>query len=43
MRKGDRADDFTALDQHAKSVRLSDLLAGGSVVLYCYPKAKTPL
>lgn len=38
---GDRAPDFTLPDQTGKSVRLSDLLGKGAVVLYFYPKDET--
>ena len=43
MRPGELVDDFTALDQDGREVRLSQLLTDGPVVLYFYPKAKTPL
>ena len=43
MKAGAQVGDFTALDQDGGEVRFSDLLAAGSVVLYFYPKAKTPL
>ncbi len=43
MKTGDRVDDFTALDETGATVRLSELLADGPVVLFFYPKAKTPL
>ena len=39
--EGERAPDFTLPDQDGEPVTLSDL-AGGSVVLYFYPKANTP-
>jgi peroxiredoxin Q/BCP len=42
VKKGDLAPDFTALDQTGATVRLSDLLADGPVVLFFYPKAFTP-
>lgn len=42
MRSGDLAPDFTASDQTGASVRLAELLAGGPVVLFFYPKAFTP-
>lgn len=42
MRTGDTAPDFTAPDQHGNPVRLSQLLEGGPVVLFFYPKAFTP-
>jgi len=42
MRVGDQAPDFVAPDQSGVDVRLSDLLGGGPVVLFFYPKAFTP-
>ena len=39
--EGERAPDFTLLDQDGEPVTLSDL-AGRHVVLYFYPKADTP-
>lgn len=42
MRPGDHAPDFTAVDQAGDTVRLSEMLAGGPVVLFFYPKAFTP-
>ncbi len=42
MKKGDLAPDFTAIDQTGATVRLSDMLADGPVVLFFYPKAFTP-
>ncbi|MGH2906026.1 MAG: peroxiredoxin [Solirubrobacterales bacterium] len=38
---GTKAPDFTLPDQDGNSVRLYDLLAGGPVVVYFYPKAFT--
>jgi len=43
MKVGDRVEDFVAVDQDGNEVRLSELLSAGPVVLYFYPKAKTPL
>ncbi len=43
MKTGDRVDDFTAVDDTGASVRLSELLEAGPVVLFFYPKAGTPL
>lgn len=43
MRPGDRVADFSALNEDGETVRLSELLADGPVVLFFYPKAKTPL
>ena len=42
VKKGDLAPDFTAVDQTGATVRLSDMLADGPVVLFFYPKAFTP-
>ncbi len=42
MRPGDHAPDFTAVDQAGETVRLSEMLADGPVVLFFYPKAFTP-
>ena len=41
MKIGDKAPNFTALNQDGKSVSLSDFL-GKKVVLYFYPKDNTP-
>ncbi|MDA8073451.1 MAG: peroxiredoxin [Actinomycetota bacterium] len=38
---GDLVDDFALADQTGASRRLSDLLAGGPVVLFFYPAAMT--
>lgn len=43
MKPGDRVADFSALNEDGETVRLSELLADGPVVLFFYPKAKTPL
>ena len=40
--EGDKAPDFEAPNQIGESVRLSELLKNGPVVLYFYPKAMTP-
>ncbi len=42
MRTGELVDDFEATDQHGASVRLSELVAEGPIVLFFYPKAMTP-
>ena len=42
MRQGDVVEDFEALDQDGKPVRLSRLLETGPIVLFFYPKAMTP-
>ena len=39
--KGETADDFELLDQTGTPRRLSELLAGGPVVLFFYPAAMT--
>lgn len=39
---GQHAPDFALPDQHGQSRRLSDLLQGGTVVLYFYPRDETP-
>ncbi|MBN1944374.1 MAG: peroxiredoxin [Bradymonadales bacterium] len=39
---GDRAPDFQLPDQHGTPVRLTELLANGTVVLYFYPKDDSP-
>src|SRR5688572_25664153 len=41
MKVGDKAPDFSALDDSGKKVKLSDL-KGKKVVLYFYPKDDTP-
>lgn len=41
LKIGDRAPDFSGVDQNGKSVRLGDL-KGSKVVLYFYPKDMTP-
>lgn len=41
LKVGDKAPDFTAKDQHGKTVKLSDF-KGKKVVLYFYPKDDTP-
>ena len=41
MRTGDHVQDFVARDADGKEVRLSELLAGGPVVLFFYPRAMT--
>jgi len=42
MREGDVAPDFELPDENGTNRRLSDLLAGGPVVLFFYPAAMTP-
>lgn len=43
MKAGETVADFSALDEDGTSVSLSSFLADGPVVLFFYPKAKTPL
>lgn len=42
MKIHDAVPDFEAVDDEGRSVRLSDYLARGPVVLFFYPKAMTP-
>jgi peroxiredoxin Q/BCP len=42
LQVGDKAPDFTLIDQEGQSVQLKDLLHKGQVFLYFYPKADTP-
>ncbi|MCX4091026.1 peroxiredoxin [Nocardia sp. alder85J] len=42
MQVGDQAPDFELLDQRGESVRLSELLTKGPVVLFFYPAALSP-
>ncbi|MDG6915751.1 MAG: peroxiredoxin [Nitrososphaerota archaeon] len=42
MKVGDRAPEFSLASQDGSTVRLGELLERGSVVLYFYPKDKTP-
>ena len=42
LRVGDQAPEFALKSQDGDIVRLSDLLSRGSVVVYFYPKDKTP-
>ena len=41
LKEGDKAPDFTAIDQDGREVKLGDF-AGKRVVLYFYPKDDTP-
>ena len=41
LTEGDKAPDFTAVDQTGKTVKLSDL-KGKKVIVYFYPKDDTP-
>jgi peroxiredoxin Q/BCP len=40
LKPGDKAPDFTAVDQHGKSVRLADF-NGRKLFIYFFPKANT--
>jgi len=42
MKSNDLVDDFISTDQNGNSVRLSELVANGPMVLFFYPKAMTP-
>jgi peroxiredoxin Q/BCP len=42
LKPGEKAPDFTLPDQDGKSVRLSNLLTEGPVLLYFYPADFTP-
>ncbi len=42
MQVGDTVEDFELRDHHGEAVALHQLLASGPVVLFFYPKAKTP-
>jgi len=42
MKLNDLVHDFISTDQHGNSVRLSELVANGPMVLFFYPKAMTP-
>ena len=41
LKVGDKAPNFEAVDQHEKTVKLSDF-AGKKLVVFFYPKASTP-
>ncbi|MGY5353727.1 thioredoxin-dependent thiol peroxidase [Wenyingzhuangia sp. IMCC45467] len=41
LKVGDKAPNFEAIDQHEKTVKLSDF-AGKKLVVFFYPKASTP-
>ncbi|MBV8303435.1 MAG: thioredoxin-dependent thiol peroxidase [Acidimicrobiia bacterium] len=41
LKPGDKAPDFTLLDQHGNKVRLKDF-RGRRAIVYFYPKADTP-
>ena len=42
IKEGNKAPDFTALDQNGKKVKLSSFKSKKNVVLYFYPKDMTP-
>ena len=42
IREGNKAPDFTALDQNGKKVKLSSFKGKKNIVLYFYPKDMTP-
>ena len=42
MQQGDVVAEFSATDQQGNTVRLTELLQHGPVVLFFYPKAMTP-
>ena len=42
IKEGNKAPDFTALDQKGKKVKLSSFKGKKNVVLYFYPKDMTP-
>jgi len=43
LKVGELAPDFTAQDQHGKTITLTGLLERGRLVLYFYPKDFTPV
>jgi thioredoxin-dependent peroxiredoxin len=43
LKVGDIAPDFTAQDQHGKTLTLSTLLERGRLIMYFYPKDFTPV
>ena len=42
LKEGNKAPDFTAIDQNAKKVKLSSFKGKKNIVLYFYPKDMTP-
>ena len=42
IKEGNKASDFTALDQNGKKVKLSSFKGKKNVILYFYPKDMTP-
>ena len=43
LKVGDLAPDFTAQNQHGKTLTLSSLLESGRLIMYFYPKDFTPV
>ena len=42
IKEGNKAPDFTALDQNGEKVKLSSFKGKNNVILYFYPKDMTP-
>lgn len=42
LKEGSKAPHFAVLDDHEKTVSLSDYLGSRNVVLFFFPKANTP-
>lgn len=42
LQEGNKAPDFSTLDDQGRTVRLGDLAGKNTVVLFFYPKADTP-
>ena len=42
IKEGNKAPDFTALDQNGEKVKLSSFKGKKNVILYFYPKDMTP-
>ncbi len=42
IKRGDRVAEFGLPDQTGTTQTLTDLLADGPIVLFCYPAAMTP-
>jgi peroxiredoxin Q/BCP len=42
MEIGQVVENFSSIDQRGEKVELSDLLEGGPVVLFFYPRASSP-
>ncbi len=43
LREGERAPDLEGVDQHGRCHRLEELLAGGPLIVFFYPKDETPV